>query len=217
MIPSKRDIVARWRDRRIFMKWSAGGYLLPAPPQVKRSVLRRHHIPGATWIETGTFKGDTTAFLAGFADRVVSLEPAPGLFAAAEARFRGAPHVQIVNAPSETAFPGLLADIDGPVCFWLDGHYSAGSTFQGETDTPIGVEMDAIEAALPRLGPVAVLIDDIRLFDPENPIHAGYPALDAVVDWARRCGLNWKIEYDIFIATRLTPYLSGAISPSPLR
>jgi hypothetical protein len=190
---------------------------LPAPPQVKRAVLQRHQIPRATWIETGTFKGDATAFLAGFTDRVVSLEAASGLFAAAEARFRGTAHVQIVNAPSEMAFPELLAGLDGQVCFWLEGMYSAGSTFQGETDTPIGIEMEAVEAALPLLGPVAVLIDDIRLFDPLNQVHAGYPALVSVVDWARRCGLNWKIEYDIFIATHQTPHLSGAISPSPRR
>lgn len=200
-----------WKDTAIYRRlrhgkalrgWMEGGFGSPVPAVVKRAVLRRHHIPGAVWIETGTFQGDTTAVLARFALRVVSLEPAPELYKKAEARFRGSPSVQIINAPSEVAFPRLLNNLTGPVCFWLDGHYSGGTTFQGETDTPIGDEMDAIEAALPHLGQIAVLIDDIRLFDPENPVHAGYPSLDAVVDWARRCGLNWKIEHDIFIATR---------------
>lgn len=204
-------VVMGWKDTSIYRRlrhgkalreWMEDDFVVPVPAVVKRAVLRRHHIPGAVWIETGTFQGDTTAFLARFASHVVSLEPGRELFAKAQARFSDNPAVQIINAPSETAFPGLLSDLEGPVCFWLDGHYSGGSTFQGETDTPIGGEMDAIEAALPRLGSVAVLIDDIRLFDSKNPIHSGYPSLDVVVDWARRCGLNWKIEHDIFIATR---------------
>ena len=83
--------------------------------------------------------------------------------------------------------------------FWLDGHFSAGATFQGELDTPIISELDAIAANLPNLLPIAILIDDVRCFDPTLPEYATYPPLDVLVDWARKHDLRWHIEHDIMI------------------
>jgi len=184
----------------MFRDWHKRGYDAPSPAVVKHAVLRRHNIDGATWIETGTAKGDSTAVIAEFAPRVVTIEPQADFHKAAQERFRDTPVVDARHGTSETVFPELLAELQGDVCFWLDGHYSGSITFQAESDTPIVLEMQTIEAHMPHLGRVAVLIDDIRCFDPSLPDYKDYPPLDDVVDWARRCGLKWSIEQDIFVA-----------------
>ncbi len=189
-----------FRIRKMFRHWKRRDYAVPAPAVVKHSVLQRHNIPDATWIETGTASGDTTAILAKFSPRVITIEPEPNFHAAAQNRFRDQSNVELICGLSETAFPKLMEDINGDVCFWLDGHYSGSTTFQAETDTPITVELQAIEQNLSRLGRVSVLIDDVRCFDPDLPGFQDYPSLDYLVDWARNVGLKWHIEQDIFVA-----------------
>jgi hypothetical protein len=191
------DVARRVRST---WQWQQRQYAAPSPHFVKQSVLRRHAIPAATWIETGTFKGDTTAFLACFAKHVVTIEPASELHRRAVRRFAGTPNVEVVNAISEKVMPELLPRLQGPVCFWLDGHFSGGATHQGPSNTPITAELRAIEQNLARLAPVAVLVDDVRCFGTDLA-GEGYPPLGTLVTWAERNGLCWHIEHDIFVAT----------------
>ena len=190
-----------FRENRLLREWKSKEYAVPPPATVKHAVLRRHNIPGATWIETGTAIGDTTSRLAEFAPRVISIEPQPDLHAVAQQRFRDMDNVELICATSEKAFPRLLSELNGDVCFWLDGHYSGGPTFQAESDTPITVELEAISQNLSRLGGISVLIDDIRCFNPNLADFEDYPPLDFIVDWARKNDLKWHIEHDIFVAT----------------
>jgi len=45
-------------------QWRQRGYAAPSPPHVKHALLLRVGMPEETWIETGTYLGDTTALLA---------------------------------------------------------------------------------------------------------------------------------------------------------
>ena len=188
--------------RREHAEWARRGFAAPSPPHIKRATLLRLGLPEVTWIETGTFMGDTTALLARRARMVHSIEPEPKLCAEAKKRFASTPNVEIHGGSSEQVFPGLLAELEGDVCFWLDGHYSAGVTFKGPKDTPIAEELAAIEAAAPRLGQIVVLVDDIRCFDPANPEFVDYPSKAFLIAWAERLGFSWHIEQDIFVARR---------------
>jgi hypothetical protein len=188
------------RLRRMMRHWRRRDYAAPSPHAVKQAVLRRHHVEGAAWVETGTASGDTTAFLSGFAPRVYTIEPQREFHRAAVARFARLSHVEPLLGTSEEIFPELIDRLAGDLCFWLDGHYSGGSTFEAAMDTPIRRELEVLARHLPRLGRVAVLIDDIRCFDPELPDFRDYPPLDDLVDWARQAGLKWHIEHDILIA-----------------
>lgn len=190
------------KNRKEFKAWRASGYEAPLPSVVKTGVLRKYAIKGATWIETGTYRGDTTRVLSTIAARVISIEPEPRLYKKAVRRFKNDDDIELVNDTSEAAFPEIVSELSGDVCFWLDGHYSAGATFRGEVDSPIVKELEAIEQWSDQLGKLAVLVDDIRLFDPEVPGHTGYPHRSYLVDWAQRMGMNWSIEHDIFIAVR---------------
>lgn len=188
-------------ERRLHAKWRKDGFTTPLPTDAKRSVLSRYGLHGGTWVETGTYLGDTTAFLAGFADRVITLEPAKEIFDRASARFADNSRVEVLNTSSEEAFAELIPSLSGDVSFWLDGHYSGGPTFQGGLDCPLKVELAEIAKNLKRFANVAVLVDDIRLCGPAaNTDYSGYPTLDELVDWARDNKLKWLIEHDIFVA-----------------
>jgi len=190
------------RDILTTAQWLRRAFDAPSPSYIKRKVLLRNSCSESTWFETGTYLGETTRFLARHSRMVYSLEPEPALFANAKLLFKHWKNVEILNGTSEMILPVLLPKIDGNVNFWLDGHYSAGITFQGEQNTPIVEELNSIAENLVHFNRVCLLIDDIRLFNPGQAGSEGYPSLDLLVDWARSNNFHWHIEHDIFVAKR---------------
>jgi len=184
----------------VYRDWADREFAAPSPHFVKQKVLLRNGLLDATWVETGTFMGDTTSVLSKVAKMVYSIEPEPTLFSKAEQKFSKTNNVKIIKGLSEVVFPKLLPTISGDVCFWLDGHYSAGITFRGPQDTPIIDELTAIGRSITQMSKIVVMVDDVRCFDPRNPEFSAYPPVDVLVDWARKHNLTWHIEHDIFIA-----------------
>jgi len=179
--------------------WLSRGFSVPCPKFVKDAVLIRQNLSNSTWIETGTLHGDTTQILAQIATKVFTIEPEPSLFAKAKERFSGNPKVEVINDISENALSPILQNAEGNVCFWLDGHYSGGTTFAGPNDTPLVQELIQIETQLHRFTEIMIAIDDVR-FCGRRHAYGEYPSLDYLVDWSRKRSLSWNIEYDIFIA-----------------
>ncbi|MDP7151624.1 MAG: hypothetical protein QGI08_05535 [Paracoccaceae bacterium] len=178
--------------------WKRRNYLDNSPQIVKENVFKRYGIEGAQWVETGTFRGTTTEFLAANYKFVYSIEPEPSLFAKAQRKFANA-NVELINDVSENALKDLLPRLNGDVNFWLDGHYSAGVTFKGQKECPVEDELMAIETNLANFEKVVVLIDDVRCFYPAEENDGSYPSIDFLVDWARAHNFQWRIEHDIFI------------------
>ncbi len=167
---------------------------------LKEGVLTRHGLADATWVETGTYLGDTTEFLSRFARVVYSIEPGEKLYLDARKRFNGQPNIRLVNGLSEDVLPVLLPLLDGNICFWLDGHYTDESTHKGPQDTPILDELLCIGDNITRFDHVVVLIDDVHLFNGQTHIYGAYPRIEQIAEWALAAKLNWHIEHDIFIA-----------------
>lgn len=190
------------RDWNEMRKWRRRGFLPPSPRFIRQVVLSRNGVPGSTWIETGTYKGQTTRFLAGLSTRVYTIEPEPALFEAAAKSLSSLGHVEALKGTSEEVLPGLLPRVEGDVSFWLDGHYSAGNTFQGASDTPIIEELATIRNHLDRLGRISIMVDDVRCFISKAPEYAGYPPLTTLIEWSETNGFDWHIEHDIFVARR---------------
>jgi hypothetical protein len=192
----KRDLAMR--------RWSRHGYAPPSPTHIKLDVLLRNGMADATWVETGTYLGDTTAFLAKHSRKVYSIEPEPTLFANAIARFSRAANVEIINGLSEAVLPRLLPSLSGNICFWLDGHYSpdwsADVTHRGPLDTPVQDELNTISSNAGRFASISVMIDDVRCFNPKLGVYGQYPSVNVLVEWARKAEFEWHIEHDIFVA-----------------
>jgi hypothetical protein len=185
------------------LEWTLRHYESPSPSHIKRAVILRNGSANATWVETGTFMGDTTAVLAKNSKNVFTIEPSEDLYKKACDRFNGVSHIHVIRGLSEDVFPSLLPKLSGDINFWLDGHYSGGITYQGDTDCPVRDELRVIEENLSRFKAVTVLIDDVRCFKPLDPQFSDYPDVDFLVDWACKNNLNWHIEHDIFVAKNL--------------
>jgi len=153
----------------------------PSPAIIKRLLLRRIGGRGI-WIESGTFKGETTEFLSSFSKMVYSIEPSSELFARAVNKFSKFTNVEIIHGLSEDCLSGVLNKLTWP------------------SDTPILAELEIISSNIRRFTQVSVFVDDVRCFDPSQRIYASYPSKDELVYWANRHNLNWMIEHDIFIA-----------------
>ena len=188
------------------IRWSRRSWSLPAPDFIKRSVLQRFGIPSSPWLETGTYHGRTTEFLASSAELhpplVISLEPTVHFFRSAQARLHHLANVELFNAASEEAFEDQLCRLRGaPANFWLDGHYSGGPTmlFKGKA-TPIEHELATIAMYSSHFPEMAVFVDDTRLFANSLTPQDGYPPQSLLIEWADGLGLRWHIEHDIFVA-----------------
>jgi len=182
-----------------YSSWIHEGRLAPPPPaEAKLLVLERHHIPGAVWIETGTFQGNTTRFLSELGSLVISLEPADFYFQQASKSLAGFSNIKLIKGSSEEFLEKVLKDLAGKdVCLWLDGHWSGGETWKGQHETPVLGELATIEKHLGSLAKLVVMIDDYRLCW-TSPLN--YPKPSYYIEWAERNSLSWFVEQDIFIA-----------------
>ena len=223
LIMSLRKIISHVKQRVFnysivnmqgFKDWRNSDFPSPLPPQMKIKVLKRWGGVG-TWVESGTYFGKTSHALSQFSNQVYTIEPDPKLHEAAAKKYGKISNIRFINGLSEEKLVEILDGLDyeekKDISFWLDGHFSAGVTFKGPTDTPIIHELETIEREISKFEQVTVLVDDVRCFNPENPNYSSYPDLNYLVSWAQKLNLFWIIEYDMFIATNRKdrPYLKS--------
>jgi hypothetical protein len=161
-------------DSREMALWQKAGRPAPPPHLVKQSILSAYAstFGTVTLIETGTFLGHMVYAMRNRFESIISVELGPDLARRAQRRFRDYPHIQILQGDSGEVLPRLLSNISRPSLFWLDGHYSAGITAQGNSDTPVMIEVEAILEH--KITGHVILIDDARCFNGTQD----YPTLD---------------------------------------
>ena len=186
------------------LSWLKRGFSSPAPQFVKWLVLKNWG-GKETWVETGTYKGETTAELAKYSKMVYSVEASPKFAIEASEKFAKETNIQILSGLSEDRLPELLKSLSevekADISFWLDGHFSGENTFQGPADTPIDQELATISNHISEFAVVTVLVDDVRCFNPLISEYSNYPEITFLTKWANSHNLFWTIEHDIFIAT----------------
>ena len=161
---------------RLYYRLAKSGNLTPPPYEVKRStiLLYARFFQIDTFVETGTYLGDTVSAVSHEFSRIYSIELQPSLYEQAMRRFANFDHIHIINGDSGQILPEILAQNQNPCLFWLDGHYSGGNTGRGTKDTPIVEEMQCILSH--GIERHVVLIDDARLFTGAGD----YPSLGKV-------------------------------------
>src|SRR5580692_10581347 len=75
------------------------------------------HFALSTFIETGTFKGDTIASLRRDFDRLISIELSEDLHERARRRFTACPNVILIKGDSASQLPRALGECDGSGAF----------------------------------------------------------------------------------------------------
>lgn len=113
--PVALEKVKEWAMFIEHLLWSRVGFPLPVTATIKRNFLLRHGLKGSSWIETGTFRGDTAQYLSHLKGRIITIEPHEGLFARASSRFAKVGNVTVIHGLSEQVFPDLLPTIRGLV------------------------------------------------------------------------------------------------------
>lgn len=184
------------REARSFHKRN---FVNPVPHFMKVRILSNFALKDAPWIETGTYLGSTSNFLARRFPKIYTIEPSPYFFKLASKRFRNRKNIECLNATSENVIESVLEKLSPSVNIWLDGHYSEGGTFLGDSVSPILTELEIISRNRSQFLKIALFIDDIRLFlDRES----GYPSFEFLVDWCSKNEFTWQIQCDILIAHR---------------
>jgi len=154
--------------------WRMNGRPIPPPPYVKHTILRKHarEFNFDTFVETGTYLGDTVYAMRRVCKKIFSIELSKELAKKARLRFSRYANIKILEGDSTVILPQILKSIDTPCLFWLDAHFSGGITVVGSSPTPILEEVKAIiEHPVKRH---MIMIDDAGLFVGKS----GYPTLE---------------------------------------
>lgn len=173
MFPVWNDFYERLKLLKYAKRWQSDGWNLPLPDLMKRAILKSAaaEFGARMLVETGTLRGDTVWYFRDQFDRIFSIEVQPQLAALAAERFASHPHISIVEGDSAVKLADVVPQLTAPALFWLDGHYSAGTTGRGANDCPIWHELDIIVGNMTQ--PFLILMDDARYFG----VEAGYPTI----------------------------------------
>ena len=128
----------------IYFYWKLNGikilsYDINCTGEVKRGLIANIQKKSNfnTFIETGTYLGDTLDFFKNSFINLISIELSGEYYTKAVDRFKDIKNIKIINGDSGEKLSEILKTINEPCLFWLDGHYSSGDTARGEKDTPI--------------------------------------------------------------------------------
>jgi hypothetical protein len=149
-----------------------------------------------TFVETGTFLGDTVEYFKTKFGNVVSIELSKELAEKAAKRFQNDSNVRIIEGDSGIVLADLVKNLHAPALFWLDGHYSSEffvqdeyvRTARSDKDTPIMKELNIL---LNDSRQHIIMIDDARLFNGQGD----YPTLNTIRDNVGRS----KFAFDVFV------------------
>jgi hypothetical protein len=181
------------KGRREVSRWRQAGRPIPPPHAFKQATIAGYGraFRLAALVETGTYLGDTVEAQRKRFRKVVSIELSPDLYRAALARFANRQNVTLLEGDSADLMESVVAQLERPALFWLDGHYSAGITAHGSLDTPVQRELEIILASADNH---VILVDDARCFGSGD-----YPTLDAVQALVGRLRPGWTchVEDDI--------------------
>jgi|LakMenEpi12Oct12_1017442.scaffolds.fasta_scaffold00966_2 hypothetical protein len=113
------------------------------------------------FVETGALVGDgiQLALNAGY-DKVYSIELYDKFYNICKQRFYDNNSVEIIKGDSALVLGDVIKNINQPITFWLDGHFSGEGTGFGISEFPILEELEHIKSH--QLNTHILLIDDIR-------------------------------------------------------
>jgi len=183
------------RQRRAAQCWYAGGMPGPPPPLIKHQIIRDYanRFSLHTFVETGSFLGDTVWATKDIFDRIFTIELNRMMHERLRKEFFHLLYITAMQGDSAAMLPDILAQVSEPCLFWLDAHYSGWKTARGNINTPIMQELEHIFTH-PVSGHV-ILIDDARYFIGKDH----YPRIDQLKDFirSRRPGHVCEVRNDI--------------------
>jgi hypothetical protein len=123
----------------------------------------------ATFVETGTHKGNTAVWASEMFPKVITVEASELWYQKTSPRLAASSNITALLGGSAEALPKVVAELSAPALFWLDAHWSGRQTAGADAQCPLLGEIAAINTS-----PLDhfILIDDARLFlSPPEPPH----------------------------------------------
>lgn len=122
----------------------------------------RRRLPLSVFLETGTYKGETTLAAARHFPRVITVELSPEMYEFAAGRLDALHNVERILGSSPDTLRRLSPMLGTQsVVYWLDAHWCGEATAGAAAECPLLDELDAIGTLNDRS---VILIDDARLF-----------------------------------------------------
>ena len=130
------------------------------------------------FIETGTFRGETSFWAAKYFDRVYTIEISPEISRETASRPDVPKNIGFLVGNSKDLLGPLCSRIHGRSFFWLDGHWCSGAAGK-EEECPLMDELSAIA----KLQDSVIFVDDARCFLgplPPPHYHTHWPMIDEI-------------------------------------
>ena len=149
--------------------------------------------PNTYFVETGSYLGDgiQNALDTDNFEEIYSIELSSYYYKICKVRFADFSNVYLYRGDSSKVLKKVIKKIDAPATFWLDGHYSAGNTARGDTNSPILNELEIIKNH--KLHTHTILIDDVRLFGTEE---FDFVTLDMIIAKLLEINPNYTIVFE---------------------
>ncbi len=141
-------------------------------------------------VETGSYLGEMLAYQKNNFEKLYSVEISKQYYEFCKKRFSKCRNIKIILGDSGKILRKLISKIEEKekVLYWLDGHYSGGTTGKGDVLCPI---LNEVESILNNKKSCVILIDDAREFIGEND----YPSIDDLKKFI--INLNGKVSFEV--------------------
>jgi hypothetical protein len=148
-----------------------------------------HKYRNPYFVETGSYLGAgiMQAKSVGF-ENIISIELSEKYYNYCKESFKDNPNIKIVLGNSGDCLFDNIKDINAPITFWLDGHYSCGDTARGTLDSPLIQELQQI-AKHPIKNHI-IMIDDMRSWQ------GGEFEAQDILRELRNINANYNISYE---------------------
>lgn len=145
------------------------------------------------FIETGSYLGNgiQNAIDAGF-EFIYSIELSDKYFNICKDKFKNNNNVNIIKGDSCELLFDLIKNIDEPITFWLDGHYSCGDTALGKYWAPLIQELEQIKNH--HIKTHTIIIDDMRCWVEPNDVHGFYTP--DIINKLKEININYVFSYE---------------------
>jgi len=134
---------------------------MPCLDNLFLKLLQDDHTQYNCFIETGTFKGDTTFALEPYFNKIYTIEFSEQYYNITKNRYNGN-KINFILGDSAIVFESLLPNISDKCIFFLDGHWSGNDTGHSNKDCPLDEEITHINNLF--TNDAIIIIDDFRLF-----------------------------------------------------
>jgi len=135
-----------------------------------------------TFVETGTYKGDTAVWAAKRYQQVITCEASFEIFNLAQKRLARYTNIEHHSGHSLETLKQVLPNLADPVLYWIDSHWSAEQTYGENDECPL---LDELQIILTHSSESFIFVDDARYFSsPPPPPHdpSAWPNLQEIFE-----------------------------------